>query len=283
MRRFPQIALVILLPLLAPLLMRVQAQYRFDHWTTDDGLPQNTVRNLVQTRDGYLWFTTFDGLVRFDGVRFTVFDKGNTPGIVSNRFQQIREDKDGALFAMTEEEFLTVYRNGVFTSYTPATGLPGQRVAWLNFDVEHQVIVYTDNGGYYLRQDKFIPAPAEYQGIVPLTYHVGPTGRSWWIELTLIRLNAHGRTSTYPRSPDILKPGGGPILLEARNGDFWAGDRAGVLRWHEGVLKRLTEADGIPASLILLPLCDDLDGVFGSGSAGFALRVAASRVSRTGA
>ena len=60
--------------------------YRLDHWTTDDGLPQNTVRAIVQTRDGYLWLTTFDGLARFDGVRFTVFDKGYTPAITNNRF-----------------------------------------------------------------------------------------------------------------------------------------------------------------------------------------------------
>src|SRR4051812_26512364 len=58
-----------------------RAQYRFDHWTADNGLPQNSVRDIVQTQDGYLWFTTFDGLVRFDGVRFTVFNKSNSPGI----------------------------------------------------------------------------------------------------------------------------------------------------------------------------------------------------------
>jgi ligand-binding sensor domain-containing protein len=45
-------------------------------------LPQNTVTGVVQTPDGYLWLSTFDGLARFDGVRFTIFDKGNTKGIV---------------------------------------------------------------------------------------------------------------------------------------------------------------------------------------------------------
>jgi ligand-binding sensor domain-containing protein len=62
------------------------AQYSFDHWTTDNGLPQNNVRDIVQTRDGYLWLATLDGLVRFDGVRFTVFNKSNSPGIITNRF-----------------------------------------------------------------------------------------------------------------------------------------------------------------------------------------------------
>ena len=51
------------------------AQYRFDHWTADHGLPQNIITALHQTRDGYLWLTTFDGLALFDGVRFTVFSR----------------------------------------------------------------------------------------------------------------------------------------------------------------------------------------------------------------
>ena len=48
----------------------VTAQYRFDNWTTDNGLPQNSIHSIIQTRDGYLWMTTFDGLVRFNGVQF---------------------------------------------------------------------------------------------------------------------------------------------------------------------------------------------------------------------
>jgi len=62
-----------------------RAQYRFDHWTADDGLPQNSVYGIVQTNDGYLWFTTFDGLVRFDGVNFAVFNRNNTKGLTGNR------------------------------------------------------------------------------------------------------------------------------------------------------------------------------------------------------
>ncbi|MEP6904183.1 MAG: two-component regulator propeller domain-containing protein, partial [Actinomycetota bacterium] len=40
------------------------AQYRFDQWTADNGLPQNSVTSIAQTSDGYLWLTTNDGLVR---------------------------------------------------------------------------------------------------------------------------------------------------------------------------------------------------------------------------
>ena len=56
-------------------------QYIHDVWQTEQGLPQNAVEALCQTRDGYLWLGTQEGLVRFDGVRFTVFDRRNTPGL----------------------------------------------------------------------------------------------------------------------------------------------------------------------------------------------------------
>ena len=69
----------------------VHGQYRFDTRSTEHGLPQNSVHSIIQTRDGYLWFTTFDGLVRYDGVRFTVFDRGGTPGLGSNRFNCLYE------------------------------------------------------------------------------------------------------------------------------------------------------------------------------------------------
>src|SRR3954471_16309999 len=44
-------------------------------WMTDDGLPGSDVTGIVQTAAGYLWLGTFDGLVRFDGLKFTVFDR----------------------------------------------------------------------------------------------------------------------------------------------------------------------------------------------------------------
>src|SRR5467141_1976031 len=93
-----QIVLVLCASLYAWVAAPTQAQYRFSSWTVDNGLPQNTVYDIRQTRDGYLWLTTFDGLVRFDGVRFTVFDKSNTPAITNNRITALYEDRDGTLW-----------------------------------------------------------------------------------------------------------------------------------------------------------------------------------------
>src|ERR1044072_9453475 len=53
--------------------------YRVTRWTSENGLPQSSIMALVQSRDGYLWIGTLKGLVRFDGVKFKVFDHNNTP------------------------------------------------------------------------------------------------------------------------------------------------------------------------------------------------------------
>lgn len=95
-----------------------RAQYQLDSWTTDQGLPQNSVQAILQTRDGYLWLTTFDGLVRFDGVRFTVFNRANTAGIGSNRFTTLYEDRGGILWVGSEHSIVTRYDGARFESFT---------------------------------------------------------------------------------------------------------------------------------------------------------------------
>jgi hypothetical protein len=77
-------------------------RYIFNVWDTDDGLPQVSVNSILQTRDGYLWLATYGGLARFDGVRFTVFDVGNTEGLKSNRITELFEDREGSLWIGTE-------------------------------------------------------------------------------------------------------------------------------------------------------------------------------------
>lgn len=70
-------------------------------WQVEQGLPQNKVTAVVQTRDGYLWVGTYCGLARFDGVRFTVFDDDNTPQLHSSRVTSLFEAPDGALWIGT--------------------------------------------------------------------------------------------------------------------------------------------------------------------------------------
>ena len=76
-------------------------EYVLDQWDARHGLPFNTVRSIRQTPDGYLWFGTQNGLVRFDGVHFTVFDVQGTPALVHNHLWSLAVDGDGGLWIAT--------------------------------------------------------------------------------------------------------------------------------------------------------------------------------------
>lgn len=89
-------------------------QFSHEIWTTDDGLPQNSVNKIVQTPDGYLWLGTQEGLVRFDGVQFTVFDKHNTPQIKNNYISSLHVDRSGKLWIGTYDGGLISYYNNKF-------------------------------------------------------------------------------------------------------------------------------------------------------------------------
>jgi signal transduction histidine kinase/ligand-binding sensor domain-containing protein len=94
-------------------------------WTNEQGLPQNSVTSMIQTRDGYLWLGTFGGLSRFDGIKFTTFNSGNTPGLKSNRILSLFEDRDGTLWLGTQAGEIMTFKNGIGKTYTTTDGLPG--------------------------------------------------------------------------------------------------------------------------------------------------------------
>ncbi|HVR39871.1 MAG TPA: two-component regulator propeller domain-containing protein, partial [Thermoanaerobaculia bacterium] len=88
-------------------------QFMRDHWQAEQGLPQNSVTAILQTRDGYFWLGTQEGLVRFDGVRFTLFDTRNTPELGHNFVLCLYQDRHGHLYIGTYGG-LTRFENGRF-------------------------------------------------------------------------------------------------------------------------------------------------------------------------
>lgn len=117
-----------------------------DSWQTDGGLPQNSVTCIVQTKDGYLWVGTANGLARFDGVRFTTFRVGDSVGLRSNRILCLFEDSRGTLWVGTEGGGLARYDRGQFTSLTSADGLASDTVLCLGEDQTGALWVGTDSG-----------------------------------------------------------------------------------------------------------------------------------------
>jgi ligand-binding sensor domain-containing protein len=101
--------------------------YLIDTWETEDGLPENSATAMVQTPDGYLWFGTFNGLVRFDGVTFTVFDPANTPQLPSASIINLHCDRSGKLWVSTSRG-LAVSEGGQWRTLGTNDGWPSDYV-----------------------------------------------------------------------------------------------------------------------------------------------------------
>jgi signal transduction histidine kinase/ligand-binding sensor domain-containing protein len=150
---------------------------------------------VAQTPDGYLWLSTFDGLARFDGVRFTIFDKGNTKGILNNRFVGIFVDQAGAVWATTENGVVTVYRNGRFTSYQTPETLSGRIV--IVSDANGDAVIETNNGLYYLRDGKLAPTAEQKERSVRRVY-ARKSGAKWVVRVDEISRHKDGQITRYP-------------------------------------------------------------------------------------
>ncbi len=200
----------------------IYSQYQIESWTTDQGLPQNTVYSLVQTADGYLWLATLDGLVRFDGVRFAVFNKQNTAGIESNRFTQLVVDGQGALWAGTENSGITRYQNGGFQTIPLAPDSVGRPLWKMFINGESELVVFTESEMLIWKNDKFVP----YQPIAgekPENIALwGKSGTFWYADTRTVYRFKNNRIDKFPL-PGVLKTIAVNKLFEDSRERLWIG------------------------------------------------------------
>ena len=210
-----------------------RAQYGVDVWTVDNGLPQNLIRGLAQSPDGYLWIATFDGLVRFDGMRFTTFNQSDTPGIASSRFASMYQGKDADLWLANEIGGVTRYHNGSFRTYGPNDGIPGSIVDGLAGDATGNI--------WILSADRILKWDRTNERFVDITpnkskIHYKPllwqSGGFWGQNGNSLYLFLRGRFITYVLPHRLL------------SGSIWdvALDQSGTI-WVETLDGKRTSAD----------------------------------------
>jgi ligand-binding sensor domain-containing protein/signal transduction histidine kinase len=121
------------------------SQYVLDTWQTADGLPENTATAIARTPDGYLWIGTEEGLARFDGVRFTVFDDSNESAIPGKSISVLHVDRGGRLLIGTMDG-MAVLEKGRFKSYGVTAGLVHVPILAILEDKAGRLWVGTKNG-----------------------------------------------------------------------------------------------------------------------------------------
>ena len=239
-------------------------QFAHQTWRTENGLPQNTVHAILQTRDGYLWLGTEGGLVRFDGLRFAVFDRQNTPVLASNNMQALAEDASGHLLVTTVKGSYA-YSSGRFTKVANAapgsassgasealltmkSGLPRNRITAAYQDQEGSIWLGTDAGAARLangRLERF-PATTELANEAILCFYEDREGDLW------VGTEAGGVTelrdqkfTTYVGT-DGVPEGAVRCVFEDRAGAVWMGtSEEGLRRFAGGHFSAMGTRDGL--------------------------------------
>lgn len=190
-------------------------------WQTEDGLPENLVSSAAQTKDGYLWFGTLSGLVRFDGERFRVFNSTNTPELPDRRVVRLFEDSQGTLWIGHEAGHVSRYRQGRFERVLMPRSPENERVIGLGSDEQGAMWAMRENGAVdSLEAD--IRLPSLIAPVPPgmMGWTRGANGNIWLWENSLPANLTNGRLVPleFPSPQDDPSVAG---LAGAADGGVW--------------------------------------------------------------
>ncbi len=204
------------------------SQYSAGVWSTAQGLPQNSVETLLQSRDGYLWLGTQEGLARFDGVRFTVFDSGNTAAITNNHIVALLEARDGTLWIGTFGGGLVTRRGRVFET-VPEMG-DGAVVNVLAQDSAGAIWVGTADAGV-TRLGQGPPQPLTVKDGLPSNQVAAllaePDGSVWIGTASGLACFRAGQLAVFT-TRDGLSDNGVTAILRDRSGRLFVGTEVGL-------------------------------------------------------
>ena len=268
-------------------------RYARQAWVMENGLPQNTIHALAQTRDGFLWLGTEVGLVRFDGSSFQTFDRTSSPALPDGDIRCLLAAPDGSLWIGTSNG-LARWKNSVVTSFTTKDGLPGDTILALTEAADGAMWAYTDGGLARMTGDRF-KVKSFWRPGSRITYDSKDGQTSAWLDPGLNAGNDWNRPAPVaglpinsgdffaqlsngafaagsranllvlpqsPKSDRTLTPGkqlpGTRIqtVFADRQGALWIGTNGGLVRWFAGKLQRFPLTDPLATASILCMLED---------------------------
>ena len=242
-------------------------QYMHDVWQTEQGLPQNTVTAVAETPDGYLWLGTREGLVRFDGVRFTVFDTRTTPELGHSWVLCLLVDQAGRLWVGTSGGGVVRLEKGRFTRYAAEDGLPSEQVSALLEDRQGRLWVGTDGGGLARSEgSRFLREPSR-EALGSSVRALLEDDSGVWIatEEGLARLQA-GTLTSFTTAQGLSRQSVRALLRE-RNGALWIGTDQGLNRLENGRFTVFTTKQGLSHDVVVA-LREDREGNLWIGTDG---------------
>ena len=248
-------------------------QYILEVWREDQGLPQNAVQTILQTRDGYLWFGSQEGVVRFDGIRFTIFDKQHTEGIKENNVYALCEDKEGKLWIGTYVGGVSVYSKGVFKNYGKDKGIEGD-VGTVAQDSKGNIWVGSNNGLFRLNSqtDKFerITGNGAPENIFVTRIKETKEGILLLSTQQGFFTMSGGTFRRYTKADGLVHERVNDVFYNQKNGEIWLATDEGIQKFENGRFTTLynKENSGMTSSFSLYIYEDSRGNFFVATNAG---------------
>ena len=235
-------------------------QYVQTSITVKNGLPQNSVSTIAQTRDGYIWFGTQEGLGRYDGMRITVFDNLNHRSLKDNFIETLAPGRDGSLWVGTRSS-LTQFKDGefhsVFTAQSPISSI---------YEARDGRVWVGSQGGLYAVDGNNTRLFTTHDGLPSNSIGglLETSDGALWIgtHKGLARWK-DGKFRSYG-APDGLPDEGIAALAPSRDGALWIASAGGLFRWKDQVLETVP-ADRMPVQDQITSLLEDQTGALWVG------------------
>jgi ligand-binding sensor domain-containing protein/signal transduction histidine kinase len=240
----------------------------FHYWQREQGLPQNLVRALTQTKDGYLWIGNDDGVARFDGVRFVPF--GLREGLNSGPVQTLFGDREGSLWIGTSGGGLTHWDGEKFTTYTVHDGLPSDAITAVSEDNQGRLWIGTKTGLATWKDGRvsLFPGAEEFKGKAVTTLFNDPAGNMWLgVAGTGVFQYAGGR---FQPLQDVavqeMLQDAHCILVDHKN-RTWIAVGDGLVLCHDGTRWQPCRIPAHQSKIIISSLAEGTDDTIWAGSA----------------
>ncbi|MBI2838944.1 MAG: hypothetical protein HYX75_11545 [Acidobacteria bacterium] len=222
-------------------------EYLHDTWSTEDGLPVSTVLAVIQAPDRYLWAATEAGIVRFDGLRFTLYDRSSTPPLPGNDATSLAAGRRGSIW-VGDALGVSRYGDGRFERIAPRAGAPSLSVSALAVDDHMSAWIGTKNGGVWRLQNGELAAvggPAEASGPEVTCIHLDRDGEVWVGSAGGgLRAIGEGQIATYTIR-DGLPSDTVQAVCRDGTGRLWVGTESGLSYFENGRFVTLTTEDGL--------------------------------------
>ena len=227
-------------------------QYGHHVWREKDGLPQNSIQAMVQSDRGYIWMGTQEGLVRFDGVRFTIYDDENTHAMPGSDVVALCKDPGGGLWVCLDSGGLFRMRGGAITVPPEVSALQGYRFLSAMTDAAGRLWLGTDNRGLVLLDGPSVHRYTTAEGLpgnmVYATYSA-PDGTVWIGTNHGLARWRSGRVSAFPLP--VKERNWYYAIAGDGKGGVWVGSFRGLLHIaHDEAVTSFSAKDGLPSDTV---------------------------------